>query len=258
MVAMGWLLAQGALPTGVRTPMAAVPALLVAVGALAALATVLGAIVVRRKRDTAQVDAVAQRYHFEPVTTSAELARVKGDIHELFGEGARIRRVLRHRDASGLTTDLVHLKIPLFRVDEGGEWDETVQESQEKLMVIVTGFGAVLPTFRLMPNSWALSTVRGKESNLFHDIEPFGFWNYVIGYEAARVQRLISGEAMHLLRRNRWLTIDARHEFMAFYSQDERPLPRDLAAFLEKCQKVAKAIAQRLHEPPVASQTAVA
>lgn len=220
------------------------PALLIALLSAAVGVAVLATIALRRRRDRIELQDLSERYRFQAVTDPNERGRIRGYVDALFGEGPKIGRMLKQR-SGGLDFHLVTMRVPLYRVDEGGAWDERMQESQEKLVLFVSDFGAPLPPFRLMPNSWALTTVRGKEANVFHNIEPFGYRNYVLADAKEWTIHVLTGEPMHLLRGNRQLTIDARPDFLAFYLQDERPQPPNLPEFLEKSLRLATAIRDR-------------
>jgi hypothetical protein len=222
----------------------AVAAAILGVATVAVMAGVMLFIAMRRRRDRRELDDLASNYRFELVEDPEEVDRVRAFVDKLFGEGPKIGRMLCKRQG-GLQFHLVTMRVPLFRVDAGGEWDQKMQESQEKLVLFVSDLDVPLPPFRLMPNSWALTTVRGKEANICHAIEPFGFRNYVIAREKDRVIQLLSGDPMHLLRRNRQLTIDAREHYLAFYLQDERPQPPNLPAFVEESLQLAEAIHAR-------------
>lgn len=217
--------------------------LLLALAAVATVAGVVAAILWQRRRHRAELNELARRYGFEEVSEAAD-ETIHLEVIELFGEGPRIERLL-HKPMGGMDLHLARLRIPLYRVDEGGVWDQSVQESQVKLVLLASGFKSPLPAFRLMPNSWALSTVRGEEANLFHDVVPMGWRNYVIGADEAWIHHVLAGEPSHLLRRNKHLTIDSRGGFLAFYLQDERPQPRDLVGFVDMCIAIAEAIGKR-------------
>lgn len=219
--------------------------LLIALAAAAAVLAIVATIFWQRRRRDLQLDEYAGRYGLE-AATAAGGRRVRAAAIELFGEGARVERLLR-RPMAGLDIHLARLRVPMYRVDPGGVWDTTVQESQVKLVVLASGFADLLPTFRLMPNSWALTTVRGERANVFHDVAPMGWRNFVIGEDEAAIQRVLAGEPSHLLRRNRHLTIDSRGDFLAFYLQDQRPQPRDLAGFVDRCLALAEAITHPSH-----------
>lgn len=201
----------------------------------------------RRRRDRIELDDLATRYRFAAADDPATRARIASYIDTLFGPGPKVLRVLSQRTRA-LNFHLALLKIPLFRVDEDGGWDERMQESQEKLVLFVSDFEAPLPRFRLMPNSWALTTVRGREANVFETFEPFGHFNYVIagtGESHEWIIQTLAGEPVHLLRRNKQVTIDSRDGFLAFYLQNERPQPVNLPAFIDQALAISLAIRDR-------------
>lgn len=217
--------------------------MVIALAAVAAMAAVVIAIVLQRRRHDADLDAFARRHGFDPLPDDPA-DPVYAAVAALFGQGPRIERLL-HRQAPDMNLYLVRLRMPLYRVDAGGIWDATVQESQVKLVLLAANLAAPLPIFRLMPNSWALTAVRGEEANLVHGVEPLGWRNYVLGDDEAWVLHVLAGEPSHLLRRNQQLTLDSRGDVLAFYLQDERPQPRDLAAFVDHCLALAHALLAR-------------
>ncbi len=218
--------------------------LLLAAASLAAILGTLAWVLWSRRQDREAFEGLARRFGVEP-SGERDRATVEDAVGEVFGEGPRVTQLLRHR-VRELDVYVARLRMPLYRVDEGGAWDETLQEAQRKLVVVVSGFAGELPAFRLMPNNWALSTVRGKEDNAFQNVMPFGFRNYVLGQDKDALMHLLGGPVQRMLRDNKHLTLDGRRDYLAFYLQDNRESPRDLAAFVERCIEVAAAIGERV------------
>jgi hypothetical protein len=166
----------------------------------------------------------------------------------LFGVGAKVIRALRgRRDEFSVT--LVAFRFPEYRVDEEGQWDDKLQESTRRVVMLFHGFEAALPLFRLLPNNWAVSVMRGKNANTFGDVWPFGAFNYVMGPKDEQIRHVLGGTLQEQLGRNRSLTIDSRGHFLAFYLHGNRSQPDDLDAFYEHCAEIATSIHDRSHRP---------
>lgn len=220
------------------------PALLIALVTVLAAGSIAGYSLWRRRRERDDLQNFAKHRGFEPVAGEESLGRIVGDLDNVFGEGAKIEQAVgRQRDEFRVT--LVAFRYPEYRVDEGGEWDENLQESSRRLVLIFRGFDRPLPIFRLVPNNWAVSVLRGQRSNTFGDVEPFGAFNYVLGNDQPRIRQLLGGELQERLGRNKMLTIESRGDFLAFYQHGERPQPEDLFDFFERCADIARRILAR-------------
>ncbi len=171
----------------------------------------------------------------------AEASVLRDTLDGVFGEGVKLLEAMRHRDDARI---VVRYLLPAYRVDEG-RWDPKMQEHVEQVAVVVLEEAGRLPTFRLMPNSWAMEAVRGRESNVFHDLIPFGQANYVLGSDRQWVRQVLAGVAQRLLRENPDLTIDSRPGVLAFYRHGQTLRPNDWEPFLDQALHVAQAITQR-------------
>ena len=246
-----WFILAQAMPRGTIGGSGPDLALILAVCLLVGGAGTLWWIAAQRRKHTTNLQDLTVRYRLQKVTDPEETARLEEAVADIFGAGPKVSDRLR-LNARGLTAYVERMRIPLYRVDHDGGWDDRYQESQERLVVLVTGFDEHLPAFRLMPNSWPLRTLRGKEGNLFHNVMPFGHRNYVVGRDRARVAHLLGGDLQQMLRQNRRLSIDARPDFLVFYLQD-RAQPRNLSTFLDEALDIATAIRNRAAKPAVAA-----
>lgn len=221
-------------------------AILLLLGLVATLVASVLWLTMARKRDADAFARLAGQFG-RTATTDGDRAAVEAALVDVFGEGPRITDLFRHDlDAkAGVRAYVARTLMPLYRVDKGGAWDERMQESQRKFVVIVTGFAGEMPNFRLMPNNWALGTVRGKKENAFEGVMPFGDRNYVLGRDEKRVSHVLGGPLQQMLRDNRDLTVDGRDGTLAFYSQDIREQPKDMDAFLRRSLEVARVLIER-------------
>ncbi|HEY3236219.1 MAG TPA: hypothetical protein VGJ84_15995, partial [Polyangiaceae bacterium] len=217
------------------------PAALVGLGVgLVVLLVVAGKLLWERHR-RARLEAFRGRYAFVDLE-SEDLEGLDLDLRALFGPGSKVAEA-QQCELKGLTFILVSLLTPEYRVEEDGTWDDAVQEGMRKTVLVVRGFPGDLPLFRLLPNSWMLRAMRGQGFNAVGDVEPFGFFNYVIGQSRDRIRQVLLGGPDENLRRNRDLIVESRSDMLAFYVQDEQP--KDLESFLLRSSAIASSIAQR-------------
>ncbi|MEX0652736.1 MAG: hypothetical protein WD534_17280 [Phycisphaeraceae bacterium] len=198
----------------------------------------------RRRKQQADLADLAARHGFTRVHDAESLLAIQAAMDEIFGPRAVLLTAMR-KQVNGLTLEVVHYRFPMYRVERDGEWDPHVQEADNRMITLVRDLDAPLPTFRLMPNNWVLNTVGGQRRNVFVNVEPFGWRNYVFGHDRDRIRFIFPGDAQHLLRQNTTLAIDCREHLLAFYHLDEAWLPGNFDAFANKCLTIATLLNDR-------------
>jgi hypothetical protein len=222
----------------------------VALGAttMAVLFGVVAYILWRRKQLDQRLDAFIGAAAFRIVEDASALERVARRLDALYGAGAKILRAAV-RTEGPFEMFLVSFRFPQYRAEPDGSWDESLQESVRRVALLVSGFGAPLPVFRLLPNNWAVRVLRGHSSNRFGDVEPFGAFNYVMAPKHSQVREVLGGELQRLLGRNKWLAIDGREDFLAFYGNGDAEQPTDLRGFLDQSLNVSRKVRERVGGP---------
>lgn len=215
------------------------------IATIAVLLGMIAQILWRRRRLEQRLDAFIGAAAFRVVEDASVLDRVASRLDALYGGGAKISRAAV-RTEGPFEVFLVSFRFPQYRVEPDGSWDESLQESVRRVALLVSGFGAPLPVFRLLPNNWAVRVLRGHSSNRFGDVEPFGAFNYVIAHEHSQVRDVLGGELQRLLGRNDWLAIDAREDFLAFYGNGDAEQPADLRGFLDQSLRVSHEVRKRV------------
>ncbi|MFA9477193.1 hypothetical protein ACERK3_02680 [Phycisphaerales bacterium AB-hyl4] len=198
----------------------------------------------RRRRQQADLAELASEHGFSHVRDAESLLAIQAAMDTVFGEGAVLLTAMR-KQVNGLTLEVVHYRFPMYRVERTGEWDARHQEADDRMITLVRDFDAPLPTFRLMPNNWVLNTIGGKRRNVFINVEPFGWRNYVFGTERDHIRFIFPGEIQHLLRQNKHLAIDSRRDLLAFYHLDEAWLPGNFEQFADQCLTIATTLNER-------------
>lgn len=220
--------------------------------ALCALIGVVAAVLWRRRQLDQRLDAFIDSAAFRVLDDATALRRIADRLEELHGAGAKILRAAS-RDEGPFEVALVAFRFPQYRVEADGSWDESLQESVRRVALLVSGFGAPLPVFRLLPNNWAVRALRGHHSNRFGDVEPFGAFNYVWAHEQSQVRDVLGGEIQRLLGRNEWLAIDGREDFLAFYGHGDGEQPDDLRGFFDRSLDVSHKVRERVVPSAAAS-----
>lgn len=216
------------------------------IGALGLIAAgVTGWIALRRRwRQQADLAGLAREHGFTRVHDAAALLEIQAAMDEVFGCGAVLLDAVR-KHVDGVTLEVVHYRFPMYRVEHTGEWDPHTQEADDRMITLVRDLDATLPSFRLMPNNWVLNTIGGQRRNIFVNVEPFGWRNYVFGHDRDHIRYIFTGEVQHMLRQNRHLAIDCRGHLLAFYHLDEVWLPDDFEAFADRCLTMARTFNER-------------
>lgn len=212
---------------------------------IVAVVATVGYILWQRRKLDERLDTFIRGSGFRTLVDEADLRRVSDKLDILCGVGAKIFRAAIRNDGP-FELLLVAFRFPQYRVEPDGSWDEHVQESDRRVALLVSGFGAPLPEFRLLPNNWAVRALRGHRSNRFGDVEPFGAFNYVMAHAQSEVRGLLGGELQRMLGRNRWLAIDGRADFLAFYGNGDAEQPADLRRFLDHSLRVSGQVRERV------------
>jgi hypothetical protein len=220
------------------------PALAIGIALVLVVVVVVWYLVRRRRSDQRSLVEFAGQRGLSALRESADLARVTDDLAVLFGEGSKVIDAFTG-DHSDFAVTLVAYRFPEYRVDEDGQWDERMQESARRVLLIFRGFAADMPIFRLVPNNWAVNMMGGQESNTFGGVEPFGAFNFVLGSEQPRIRQLLGGDLQERLGRNKLLTVESRGDLLAFYKHADPSQPDDLHDFFERCVDIATRIRER-------------
>jgi hypothetical protein len=204
----------------------------------------------RRRTEEARLARFALDYNFTLITSRNRLEAVLLRLNKIFGIGAQIERSFVHMADDRLVFELVYFRVPDYRVEADGTWDARMQQSSRRLSLIVSGFASTLPTFRLIPSSWAVRALRGRDSNRLETIEPFGRHSHLSTPEPERARRVLDDSLLKDLQDNRQLAIESRTHVMAFYLGDGEAIPHDYAHFFALCQDISRRVGTAAEDVP--------
>lgn len=191
-----------------------------------------------RRRGVKHFKDFAQQPGFEPIDDHDELAALSESVGDVFSDMSMyarqltIRGALRHPD-DAFKVNVVHVVI-------GFEASNAQHQTMDKVVVLVSGFDAPLPRFRLLPSNFMFRQIH--RNPVFDAGSAVGRSNLVLGRDHQRIRAVLDGGAAELLQNNRALVIEARPALLAFFLHDERVEPDDLGTFVADCLNIATAV----------------
>ncbi len=191
------------------------------------------------------LDLLDQAAGYQPLQGDQALAQIADRVETVFRFMAMYARQLHlrgalRRHAHPFTIDIVHVVI-------GMERSNANHQTLDKLLVLITGLPPNTPAFTVQPSNPIARRLSPK--GLFDASSPFGQANLVLGRDRPHIQHVLTREVRQLLHRNRDLCVDVTPSQAAFYLHDERVQPDDLDAHIDRCEKLAQAIAHHAAVP---------